>query len=277
MNTLFTANRKCDMTSSILIKKETRLNRLVATLLLLSLLLPFNSSSLFSQEEVDAPKNFNVDLHLKNMHLWQGFVVTPGVMMATSMEYVTNDQKFVAGLWGGASFNGSYKEFSYYTTYHFTPNLYAQLISHNNYSGMENPDMFSYDKYTSPNFLDIVLSYTLSDDVPLSFLWSMILFGQGGDYEINDDGTDTNSYSNYVEMSYRLFEDDNTKISASVGGAFSFTTEKTFYSSSAEIVNVSLNLTQEVTVFAKTIPVTGTAFWNPYSGVGALQIDIMLF
>lgn len=31
--------------------------------------------------------NFNIDLHVKNMHLWHGFVVTPGVMMTSSMEY----------------------------------------------------------------------------------------------------------------------------------------------------------------------------------------------
>lgn len=178
---------------------------------------------------------------------------------------------------GGASFNGDYKEFSYYTTYRFTDRFYTQLISHNNYSDVADPNIFSYDKYTSPNFLDIVLSYTISDNVPFTMLWSTILFGQGGDYEINEDGSDTNSYSTYVELSYPLFKDHKTKISACVGGAFAFATEKTFYSDNAAIVNVGLNMIQDVTILSKNIPISGTAFWNPYSGVGALQLDIMLF
>jgi hypothetical protein len=208
---------------SFLKKKDAkqRLKNVSVSILLLVLFFIFNTETVFAQNDVVALDNINLNVHLKNMHLWQGYVVTPGVMVATSMEYVSDDNKYVAGLWGGASFDGSYTEFSYYATYNFTKNIFAQLISHNNYSGMVSPDMFSYDKYTSPNFLDVLLSYTISDNLPLNIMTSTILFGQAGDYETDDDGSDADSYSTYVEMSYSLFRGQKTKIKASVGGAFS--------------------------------------------------------
>lgn len=79
-----------------------RLKTLNARILPIILMLFFSASSLLAQEKDTTFNNFNLDLHLKNMHLWQGFVVTPGVMMATSMEYETDNNKFVAGLWGGS-------------------------------------------------------------------------------------------------------------------------------------------------------------------------------
>ncbi|WP_297089380.1 hypothetical protein [uncultured Draconibacterium sp.] len=230
-----------------------------------------------AQDETSIADNFSVNLELKNMHLWHGFVVTPGIMMASSIEYVSNNKKFIAGLWGGASYSGEYKEFSYYTKYNFTNNFNASLISHNNYSNYENYDIFSYNKYTSPNFVDVVFEYTVSENIPLTFYWSTILFGNGADFEVEDDGSDTNSYSNYVEMRYKLFPQNETSITLFAGGAFSFTTEKTFYSESTNIVNLGLTVSHDVEFLSKKFPVTGTAFWNPESGKGALQLAIAIF
>jgi len=224
-----------------------------------------------------AESPLNIGLHLKNMHLWQGSVVTAGPMMATSLEYVSKDDKFIAGLWGGASFNGDYKEFSYYLNYYFTERFYLQLISHNNYSNSATPDIFSYDKYLSPNFLDLVIATTVSESFPLKVFTSTILFGQGGDYAQNEDGSVSNSYSHYVELSYPLVKNAGTELRPFIGGAFSLMTDKTFYSSQAALVNVGLTFNQELSLFSTLLPVSLTAFWNPYSGVGALQIDIQLF
>lgn len=275
MERLFYYNGKMNLSRCFYNDKKLRLKNANAILVFLLMLFLFNVMPIHAQDS--GINHFNLDLRLKNMHLWQGSVVTPGAMMATSMEYITSDQKLIVGVWGGAGFDGSYKEFSYYTTYRFTENFQTQLISHNNYSQIENPRIFSYDKYTSPNFLDFVLSYTVSQRLPLSMLWSTILFGQGGDYVSDTDGTVTDSYSNYVELNYLFMADRQTQIKAFVGGAFSFITEKTFYSTSPAIVNLGVTLSQDVTLLNKTIPVSGTAFWNPESGKGALQIDIILF
>lgn len=177
----------------------------------------------------------------------------------------------------GASFNGQYKEFSYYAKYSFLNNFSVSLIDHNNYSNEEVPDIFSYDKYTSPNFVDIVLVYTLSDKIPFTLYWSTILFGNGGDYETESDGSVTDSYSNYAELRYAFFQNQKTHLTIFAAGAFSFLTEKTFYSKGANFVNLGCTLSHNVTVLSKALPVAATAFWNPESKTGALQLAISLF
>lgn len=253
------------------------------------LLLLFVFFSTYAQDDIMIPKpemnldsvnvgnNLELNLNLKNMHTWRGSVVTPGVMIASDIAFVTTNKKFTIGLWGGASFNGDYKEFSYFTKYSFSDNLFVEVVSHNNYSNEDDPDIFSYDKFTSPNFIDIGIGYTISDKIPLSAYWATILGGLGGDYVKDKKGKVTDSYSNYLELSYRIYQIPNTKFFLFAGGAFSFTTEDTFYSEKANIVNVGLSLEHQLKLFKNRFPVIGTAFWNPESKIGALQIDIKLF
>ncbi len=237
----------------------------------------FLTNTTFAQDTESTTDNFDINLNVKNMHLWHGSLVTPGIMMATSMEYKSDNEKFVLGLWGGASTDGEYKEFSYYTAYNFTNNFNVSLISHNNYSNAEEVNIFSYDKYTSPNFIDVVFTYTVSEKVPLTLYWSTILFGNGGDYETDDEGSATDSYSTYTEVRYQLFPNKKTNLTLFAGGAFSFITEKTFYSENTNLTNLGLCLSREVDILSRKIPVAATAFWNPETKIGALQLDIKLF
>ncbi|MGQ1891062.1 hypothetical protein ACT29H_11545 [Thermophagus sp. OGC60D27] len=237
----------------------------------------FHSGSARAQDKTSLSENFELNFEVKNMHLWHGGVVTPGAMFASAMEYNSTDRKFTVGLWGGAGFSGDYKEFSYYTTYRLMPSFSVSLISHNNYSNSEEVDIFSYDKYTSPNFVDIVLEYTLSEQTPLTFYWSTILFGNGGDYEINNDGSVSNSYSNYVELKYQLFPGEKTRLTLFAGGAFSLITQKTFYSDKANLTSFGLTLNRMVQIASANFPVSATALWNAETKVGVLQLGIALF
>ncbi|MGQ1786376.1 MULTISPECIES: hypothetical protein [unclassified Saccharicrinis] len=236
-------------------------------------------NTLSAQEVENAYKPFQGYLSLRNMHMWRGFVVTPGVMTSTALEYNDRSGKLTLGLWGGASFDGTFKEYSYYGVYRFADNFYVEVVSHNNYSSQdeEDIDMFSYAKETSPNFVDIALGYTVSEEVPLTLFWATILAGQGQDYEVDENGDRTDSYSNYVEAKYRLHNKGGYQLSAFAGGAFSFSTEKTFYSKGANFVNIGLTLSKSVEVFNKKIPVNFNGIWNPESGKGVLQIDVVLF
>lgn len=237
------------------------------------------SSSLVAQQEQDQYRLVNGHLSLRNMHMWRGFVVTPGVMTSTALEYNNRNGKLTLGLWGGASFDGSYKEFSYYGVYRFSDNFYVEVVSHNNYSNQDESeiDMFSYDKDVSPNFVDIALGYTISEDLPLKLFWATILGGQDQDYEVKEGGEKINSYSNYLEAKYRVYDKDGYQLSVFAGGAFSFSTDKTYYSENANFVNVGLTLNKHVELFNKEIPVNFSGIWNPESGKGVLQIDVVLF
>ncbi len=269
------------------IKKQVELEKRSCNVILKSklsfraiLVLLFVSVITFSvsaQETEDNYKAFSGHLSLRNMHMWHGYVVTPGVMTATSIEYNSKNSKLTLGLWGGASFDGSYKEYSYYGVYRFTDNFCTEVVSHNNYSSIEDPEIFSYDKMSSPNFVDVALIYFVSEKIPLKLYWGTIIGGNGQDYEEDENGKITDSYSNYVEMKYRLWKKEDFSLSAFAGGAFSFTTEKTFYSERPNFVNIGLTLNRSVEVLSKKIPIELNAIWNPESGKGVLQIDIPLF
>lgn len=176
----------------------------------------------------------NIDLHvnLKNMHTWHGYVVTPGAMVAGSVDAGFLKDKVRIGVWGGSSFNGDYTELSYFLNYKLNPKTTLSLISHNNYSGWQYPNIFSWNRYRSPNFLDIVVETLISKKFPLNIYFSTILLGQGGDYEVEADIAFIDSYSNYLELKYPVVGNENLNISVFAGGAFSFFTKKTFTVSS---------------------------------------------
>ena len=187
---------------------------------------------------------FTFGLHLKNMHLWHGFVVTPGPMVATNLEYNTRDKKFTFGFWGGAGtasdvtnktgqkVSADYKEFSIYTVYRFTDKLYLATI----------------------------------------------LKGGSGDYEVQADGSLRDSYTHYLEVKSKVWEKGGNSLSLFAGGAWSFVNDKTFYTEGkGNIINVGATLSKKVNIGNVVLPVDVTAMWNPEKEKTVLQVDIKLF
>lgn len=245
--------------------------------ILLTVLIIFSSAISIGQENNDDLfKNLDINVNVKNMHTWHGFVVTPGAMVAGSIDVGFFREKFIIGIWGGSSFNGDYTELSYYLNYKLGSKSTVSLISHNNYSGLENPNIFSWNKYRSTNFLDIVVETSVSEQFPLNIYFSTILLGQGGDYEIDVEGRLKDSYSNYLELRYPVFENNKLKVSLFVGGAFSFFTEKTFYSEQPNLVNLGFQAQRILSIFNYSQPLKAKAFWNPESERAVLELDFSL-
>jgi hypothetical protein len=146
--------------------------------ILLAVFIVFKSAGVYGQESPDNfLENLDINVNIKNMHTWHGLVVTPGAMVAGSMDIGLFREKFRLGVWGGSSFNGEYTELSYYLNYEVGSKTTLSLISHNNYSGLENPNIFSWNKYRSTNFLDIVVETSVSQQFPLNIHFSTILLG----------------------------------------------------------------------------------------------------
>lgn len=242
----------------------------------------------------DNYKAFETHLHLKNMHIWHGFVVQPGAMFAGKLEYNTKNKKITVGVWGGSSFSngevgfdaagnnvtGSYKELSIYAVYRFTDKFFFEAVTHNNYTGVaergEKLNYFGYDRRQTYNFVDLNFGYQITPS--FSLYAGTILFGQSSDFEVQSDGSIENNWTNYVEAKAKLWEKNDYKLNAVVGGAFSLVTEKTFYTErQANIINVALSLSKNVTLGSYTLPVEATAMWNPEKKVAVLQLDLLLF
>lgn len=250
-------------------------------------------SSAFAQEVNDDNEYvpIKVNAQLKNMHIWHGSVVHPGAVIATSLEYNTRDSKFTFGLWGGASFSSVdvlhkntgeiesayYKELSIYTKYRFSDRFFVEAVSHNNYTGVEERGdalyYFSYDKTQGYNFVDLSLGYYITPNTLLYF--ATVLGGGSHDYEIQQDGSFKNSWTHYFEVSNKIWKNHNSNLSLFAGGAWSFFTDKTFYTVNAgNIVNVGATFSKEVSIINYKLPVDVTAMWNPAQEKAVLQLAI---
>jgi len=251
--------------------------------------------------EVDDYKPFKAGLRLKNMHIWHGFVVTSGPMFATNLEYTTRNSKFTFGFWGASSFtstdvwnpnteqyvSANYREFSIYAVYRFTDRFFTELVTHNNYTGVEERgdklEYWSYDKTTSYNFPDLNFGYNFDK---FSLYWGVIIFGQSQDVEKDDNGNLvrdengnlTDSWTQYAEIKGTLYEKNNIKLTGFVGGAWSLHTDNTFYTTGkGNIINVGATLHTVAKLGNYKLPVETTAMWNPEKEITVLQVDLILF
>ncbi|WP_298782333.1 hypothetical protein [uncultured Polaribacter sp.] len=244
----------------------------------------------------DSYKPFKFGAHLKNMHLWHGFQVQSGPMVATNLEYTSRDSKFTLGFWGGASFASSgspYKEFSTYAVYRFSDRFFTELVTHNNFTDIAASGVgynsWAYDRATAYNFADLNFGYNFDK---ISLYYGVILFGQSSDvdryadgalvngsnlvYDANGDLTD--SWTQYLEVKAKLFEKDGATLTGILGGAWSFHTDNTFYTQgSGNIINVGLALAKKMSLGNYKLPVEVMAMWNPERKETNLQLDITLF
>jgi hypothetical protein len=264
--------------------------------------LMFSVIVLFTCQTIDAQENnkkeeyqaFTLGAHLKNMHLWHGFVVHSGALFATNLEYNSKNSKFTLGVWGGAGFagadvwntttqqyvNANYKEFSIYTKYRFSDNFFIEAVTHNNFTGVEERGdqlhYWSYDKTQGYNFVDINFGYNLTKNTSLYL--ATIIGGGAGDYEVQIDGSLKDSWTQYLEIKSKVWEKEDAKLSVFAGGAWSLATDKTFYTESkGNIINIGAALNKNIKIANFSLPVEVTAMWNPEKEITVLQLDITLF
>ncbi|WP_245949194.1 hypothetical protein [Lutibacter citreus] len=263
--------------------------------ILLLLIVMQNISFVNAQEkEMVSYKPFKANAHLKNMHTWHGSVVHPGAIFATSLEYNSRNSKFTLGVWGGAGFSSTdvynsytqenvsanYKEFSMYAVYHFSDNFFIEAVSHNNYTGVEERGdklhFWSYDKTQGYNFVDLNFGVNVSKNTSLYL--ATILGGGSGDYEVETNGSYKDSWTHYLEIKSKVWEKEDSKLSLFAGGAWSFITDKTFYTEGkGNFINVGATFGQNINLGSYNMPVEVMAMWNPEKQKTILQLDLTIF
>lgn len=275
-------------------KKSTTQKALQLTFSFLVLCSLSTVSAQEQENKIDAYEPFSIGAHVKNMHTWHGFVVHPGALFATNIEYNTRNKKFTFGFWGGASFSSVdvenintgekesayYKEFSIYTKYRFSDKFFIEAVSHNNYTGVEERgdklSYWSYDKTQGYNFVDLNFGYNVTPNTLLYL--ATIINGGSGDYQVQENGDLENSWTHYFEVSSKVWEKNNSSLSLFAGGAWSFITDKTFYTEgSGNIINVGATFSKKLKISNYNVPVDVTAMWNPEQEKTVLQLDITLF
>jgi len=224
---------------------------------------------------------WNLSFDLKTNHLWHGFIVTDGVITSGELTYKTADDKTTFGIWGGGSFNGEFKEFTYFASHQFSDKLFFEIVNHGNHSSIPDSDVDIFDYSSDPlktgNFVDLGMGYTFEGDMPISVYYSVIV--QGVDSFVDaDSGKKERAYTNYIEVTAPVWKGkEGETVVVFVGAAFSPVQEKNFYSDNANINNLGLTYKKQLQVDGHTLPVSATAMWNPALNYGALQVAVNLF
>ncbi|MCH4251068.1 MAG: hypothetical protein LKF84_03045, partial [Prevotella sp.] len=191
---------------------------------------------------------------METSHLWRGGEVSKGLTFNNEFAISDNGNHLRFGLWGGMQINGNYKEFDWYTSYNlggfsaavwdiynFSDGIWAEGANQYRY--------FNYNCHNTGHFLDAALGYNFAKQgIPLSLTWTTLLAGR-------DRGTadKQNIYSSWVQAAYTLYEDDQFKVDASVGGAFALhnykeNTNDNFYGKSNGINDIRLSCTYKLKI-----------------------------
>lgn len=219
-------------------------------------------------------KPFNVNLQVRNLYLWRGFKVSNSPITDVDMHYTTKDGSFSAGFWGGAGFNGEYKEFDYYVSY-VKKGFNFSVWDINNVTDFPDANLFDYKRATTSHFIDVTAGYQFGDAFPISVNWSTIV--QGRDTHVKSNGELANNYSNYVVLDYRVWKEGGTNVHLFAGGGFAFGRDENFYGSKPNIVNAGVTLNKDLVVFTHHMPIAATAMFSPEHKYGAIQLIVNAF
>ncbi|MFT4204392.1 MAG: hypothetical protein QM610_10845 [Chitinophagaceae bacterium] len=227
----------------------------------------------------EAISPFYLHTQIKSMHLWRGLAVTNSWMVGLDGGVGTRDGKLKAGVWGGYSSNGVYREFDYYATYSPVKNLTFALWDIYNYSTdatWNNNSFFNYNADTTGHFLDLSASWTVSDKLPLNLYWATVI--EGRDRTVKNDG---NRYSTYVQASYPVVQNKAVDLSLLVGYSFALKPDKDsksqFYGSKDGFNNIGFVLSRNLHIGRYVLPVSATPSWNVIGKQGNIQLAFNVF
>jgi hypothetical protein len=237
------------------------------------------SDSISAPTEITNPSRLDFNVDIKTSHLWRGLIINDGM---TAMGFVhlalDKNQHLTTGVWGGAGFDGNYREINYYIQYQKS-NFSIGLWNLFNTTGMSQPRIFNYDKLTTTHIIDLRTSYHFSKSFPLRLEADVFLYTGKNDREIT--ANYDSRYSTYVELSYPIVENQKVNVSLYIGGAFALDGTSNLYradqSKDFGIVNTGFRLTKEISVLNYKLPVSANAMWNPANKIARLQLAVSLF
>lgn len=212
---------------------------------LFALILCSNSTVQVLAQEEEKPWSVSVGLDAVSDYWWRGLHSADVCLLpSVSFDYEKEDWSLSMGLWGCRSVSGStYEELDLFATATWK----GLSLSVANYFDCE-----TFAPYNRGHALDVGLSYTFSERLPLTLSWYSILLG-------NTYG-DVCDAPSYLELSYPFslsVVDFNAAVGLSPFKSWYYETERTAFT------NVSLSAGHEFELFGGTLPVSVQYLWNP--------------
>ncbi len=226
-----------------------------------------------------APVDFT--FQVKNMHLWRGIEVTSAALGAVDLNVSTKNQLLTFGLWGGAGFNGEYREFDYYIKLQkagFSLEAW-DIYNFSKDADHQNDKIFNYNTHTTGRFIDVAAAYQFQGKFPLKISWSTVVFGRDRGTTLSNETKQR--YSTYVAVDCPVLRHDIVNLDFGIAGAFALDkaggTKANFYGDTAGIVNLSLTASKVLNIGGYKLPVSVTSMWNPQMNRGNIQVAFNIF
>ena len=238
-------------------------------------------NSYAQEKEKESPAEINIGVDLMSRFVWRGMNLggsSPSIQPYVGL--VINN--FEIGAWGAYSGGGINKnqEFDLYASYTFANDMFTLTVT-DYYSTSEISDYnyFDYSEENTGHFYEGTLSFNGTENIPVSFLASMIFFGADA-LKINDDATSIDfnlqagiQYSNYFELAYNT-EIKNVSLNAFLGFTLSnpkksdlttgYIGETGFYGNSPGVINIGITTSKEIQITEKfALPITASLITNP--------------
>jgi hypothetical protein len=241
---------------------------------------------------------------LETSHLWRGLEVGNGLIFNNDVSISDNNGHFKFGLWGGMSTDGDYKEADVYFNFNHSGFNLAVWDLWNFSEGIPgNGKYFTWAADRTSHLTDVAISYDFKPmcNFPLTLTWATLVqgrdrgelarYGQNNvplpegqrQGEIVDKGIAQNVYSTFVQAAYRLYEDENWNVDASVGAAFAlnpydkkYGMNNNLYGKHAGVNDVRLGATYKLKIGKYTLPVGGQMMWNPEASKAYFRATVTL-
>lgn len=231
---------------------------------------------------------------LETSHLWRGLEVGNGLIFNNDVSISDNNGHFKFGLWGGMATDGDYKEADVYFNFNHSGFNLAVWDLWNFSDGIPgNGKYFTWAADRTSHLTDVAVSYDFKPmcNFPLTLTWATLVQGRDrgnvardGNGKIVDPLNEAqNVYSTFVQAAYRLYEDENWNVDASVGAAFAlnpydkkYGLDNNLYGKHAGVNDVRLGATYKLKIGKYTLPMGGQMMWNPEASKAYFRATVTL-
>ncbi len=239
---------------------------------------------------------------LETSHLWRGLEVGNGLIFNNDVSISDNNGHFKLGLWGGMSTDGDYKEADVYFNFNHSGFNLAVWDLWNFSAGIPgNGKYFTWAADRTSHLTDVAISYDFKPmcNFPLTLTWATLVQGRDrgnvdrytaegpgmrkGEIVAAERADAQNVYSTFVQAAYRLYEDEDWNVDASVGAAFAlnpydkkYGMDNNLYGKHAGVNDVRLGATYKLKIGKYTLPVGGQMMWNPEASKAYFRATVTL-
>ncbi len=204
----------------------------------------------------------NVAADIVSRYVWRGvdYGASPNIQPTLSL----TAGNFEIGSWGAFNTLGTYSEVDLYAKYTISKvsiGVTDYFFPVNGIPATDNSKYFNWENETTGHLLETFAQYKGGENLPLSLLASVMVYGNDKKQEVSStqDTTYKNNYSTYFELGY-TFDIKGQALDTFVG----FTPASGLYGDKAGVVNLGISAVKKIAITDKfELPLKASLITNP--------------